>query len=129
MKVKCIKEVCLYVKNLYQSEDFYRRILGFPVIGRAENRHVFFRAGTSVLLCFNPDETRHETKLPAHFSSGWQHIAFEVSPEDYQETRNNLIASGIDILQEVQWGNTHWSFYFRDPDQHLLEVVTEGLWD
>jgi hypothetical protein len=36
---------------------------------------------------------------------------------------------GIDIEHEQEWPGNFKSFYFRDPDKHLLEVVQTGMWD
>lgn len=48
------------------------------VIALIEGRHVFFRAGESVLFCFIADATEKETVLPSHGARGRIHFAFEV---------------------------------------------------
>jgi len=55
--------------------------MGLSIIGFVENRHIFFRAGSSVLLCFNPETTKKEERLPPHFGTGQLHFAFE-APND-----------------------------------------------
>lgn len=129
MEIQKIKETCLYVKDLARTENFYAQVLNFKIIGRAENRHVFFRAGTTVLLCFNPEETKKEKDLPPHFAYGNIHLAFEVKKEDYETWRQTLLAKGIQIIYEKIWGKDYKSFYFKDPDGHLLEIVPEGMWE
>lgn len=124
-----IKETCLYSKDLKKAEAFYSHILGLEKIVSVENRHVFFRAGTSVLLIFNPDVTIEETKLPPHFGSGQLHIAFELSSENYDSAKENLRAKGVEIEHETEWPGGYRSFYFRDPDEHLLEIVEKGMWE
>lgn len=129
MDIIKIKETCLYISDLARSKDFYNGLLKFDVIGEVPGRHVFFRAGSSVLLCFISEASKKSTNLPPHFGSGQLHLAFEVSKNNYAATKATIIAAGIAIEQEYDWGGGFLSFYFRDPDQHLLEVVMTGMWE
>ncbi|QCR20929.1 VOC family protein [Pontibacter sp. SGAir0037] len=129
MNVKKIKETCLYVSDLDRCKAFYSKQLGFELIGEVKNRHVFFRAGESVLLCFNPIESGKGGTLPPHDGAGQLHLAFEVTKADYADWKQKLTASGIPMEQEFDWGDGFLSFYFRDPDNHLLEFVMEGMWE
>jgi catechol 2,3-dioxygenase-like lactoylglutathione lyase family enzyme len=123
-----IKETSLYVFSLDNSKRFYNGLLGLDIISEATGRHIFFKAGTSVLLCFIAGSTANDTKLPPHGGKGKIHIAFEVSKENYVKTRKELEDNGIAIEQEENWPGGFQSFYFRDPDDHLLEIVQEGMW-
>ncbi len=127
--IKQVKETCLYVSDLSETRKFYEDIMGFDVIGTRANRHVFFRAGTSVLLCFNPEETKNEDVLPPHFAHGPQHIAFEVDTKDYASWKEDLKAKGVKVIHEQIWRGKYHSFYFHDPHGHLLEIVETGMWD
>ena len=129
MNVKKIKETCLYVKDLQKSKAFYKGQLGFEVIGEVKDRHIFFRAGESVLLCFISEASRKGGSLPPHFGAGQLHLAFEVSKDDYPAWKERIKKLSIPIEQEYDWGGGYHSFYFRDPDEHLLEVVMEGMWE
>jgi catechol 2,3-dioxygenase-like lactoylglutathione lyase family enzyme len=124
-----VKETCLYVANLQRTADFYHGLLDLPVIGRVEGRHVFFRLGSSVLLCFIAEATRADVHLPAHYGTGTLHAAFEVPAGQYAATRDAIRNLGIAIEHEHTWPTGHQSFYFRDPDGHCLEVVPTGMWD
>ena len=124
-----IKETCLYTSDLKRAEEFYSHILDLEKIVSVENRHVFFRVGTSVLLIFNPDVTKVEKGLPPHFGSGQIHIALEVNVEDYMNIREKILSKGIKIEHEQDWPGGYKSFYFRDPDKHLLEIVQKGMWE
>lgn len=123
-----IKETCLYVSDLDRTYAFYHNILGLPLISKQDGRHVFFRAGASVLLCFLPDVTKGDTRLPPHYGSGKLHLAFECSSEDYEAWKAKLVDAGILIIHEAKWGIDYRSFYFHDPDGHVLEVVMPGMW-
>jgi catechol 2,3-dioxygenase-like lactoylglutathione lyase family enzyme len=129
MKINKIKETCLYVKNLEVTRKFYQECLGLEVIGKAENRHVFFRAGSSVLLCFNAEATSIDVSLPPHFAFGHMHLAFEVSREEYNEWKEKIRKENIRIIHEQVWKDNLKSFYFNDPDNHVLEIVQEGMWE
>ena len=119
----------MYVKDLAATRQFYSGKLGLEIIGEMENRHVFFRAGKSVLLCFNPEASKKGETLPPHYGSGNLHLAFEVAPERYEDQKTIVKALGIEIEHEHEWPNNLKSFYFRDPDNHLLEVVMTGMWE
>lgn len=129
MEIKQVKETCIYVKDLQETEKFYSEVLGLPVIGKRLPRHVFFRAGSSVLLCFNPEETKLEQELPPHYAYGPQHLAFEVSKQEYKSWKSKIESAGIPIIHQQNWRNKYYSFYFHDPELNLLEIVEEGMWD
>jgi catechol 2,3-dioxygenase-like lactoylglutathione lyase family enzyme len=129
MKIKQIKETCLYVKDLDRTTRFYHTLLGLEIISRVEGRHVFFRAGTSVLLCFMNEATRNEKNLPPHWGEGRLHMAFEVNLQDYEKWKAKLKQAGIEIIHEQSWKNELTSVYFHDPDGHVLEIVPPGIWE
>ncbi len=129
MKIKQIKETCIYIHDLDQARSFYHGQLGLPIVSYVEGKHIFFRAGTSVLLCFNPDESRNKKSPPPHFAKGKYHFAFEVAPEDYETEKQSLISKGILITDEVIWKSGLKSCYFEDPAGNVLEIVPEGIWN
>ncbi|EOZ95596.1 Lactoylglutathione lyase [Indibacter alkaliphilus LW1] len=129
MKYSQIKETCLYISDLDLAEEFYHHILEMPVISKVDGRHIFFRCGSSVLLCFLPEATQHEEKLPPHFARGKQHIAFEVSKRDYLKAKSELLQKGITITHEQEWAKGQKSAYFEDPFGHVLEIVPYGIWE
>ncbi|QDH80673.1 glyoxalase [Echinicola soli] len=124
-----IKETCLYIPDLDRAEEFYHKKLGMPVISKEEGRHIFFRCGTAVLLCFIPETTKNEKVLPPHFASGKQHIAFEVEASAYPKSKAELIEKGIVITHEQEWKDGLESCYFEDPFGHVLEIVPRGIWE
>lgn len=123
-----IKESALYVSDLERTKAFYNDLLGLPVIGHKPGRHVFFRVGPSILLCFDAEATRHDRDLPPHFGEGELHLAFEAEAGRYDEWRARLVAAGIAIEADLSWPRGGRSFYFRDPDRHCLEIVEPGIW-
>ena len=129
MRVQQIKETCLYISDLHQCRAFYEGKLELPVIGLAEHRHIFFRAGASVLLCFISEASQKSGNLPPHGAYGKQHIAFQVAAAEYEAYKEKIQRLNIAVTHEEQWPNGMKSFYFEDPDGHVLEVVPEGLWE
>lgn len=124
-----IKESCLYIHDLEKAVDFYQGLLEMKLISKVENRHAFFRCGDTVLLCFIPKSTEKESNLPPHYAKGKQHVAFEVTAEDYVSTKEKFIRSGITITHTQDWGKERESFYFEDPFGHVLEIVPSGIWE
>ena len=130
MKFLKIKETCLYTRDLEKAKDFYHEKLGLPVISYVPGKHLFFRAGGSVLLCFNPEDSKTKSSPPPHFGSGKMHFAFEVAKEDYDKSRQSILSLGISIIDEVTWESGMKSFYFEDPEGNVLEILPEGgIWD
>ncbi|HEY0741467.1 MAG TPA: VOC family protein [Chryseosolibacter sp.] len=123
-----IKESCLYCRNLEKARQFYEGILGLEVINYQPYKHIFFRVGYSVLLIFNPDDSKLKQSPPAHFAEGNQHFAFEVSQADYAGFRELIQKKGITIIDRVIWKNGSESFYFNDPEGNVLEIVPVGIW-
>lgn len=130
MEFQKIKETCLYVHDLEKAKSFYHKTLGLQVISHVAEKHLFLRVGTSVLLLFNPDDSRTKTSPPAHFGGGKQHFAFEVKEIDYEKWKAEIAGKGIAIIDEITWGSGKKSFYFNDPEGNVLEILpADGIWD
>lgn len=129
MRFKQIKETCIYCSNLDRAKDFYHGLLGLPVIGELKDKHVFFKAGSSVLLCFNPDDSKLKTSPPAHFATGPYHFAFEVSLDEYDHHKQEVVKKGVQIIDTLKWKQNLESFYFNDPAGNVVEIIPEGVWD
>lgn len=124
-----IHEAALYVDDLATAERFWRR-LGLPFIGRAEGRHVFFRAGADLLLIFNADATRRVGgTAPPHGASGAGHVALAVpDPAALEAWRRRLELADVAIEAETTWPAGGRSLYFRDPAGNSIELITRGSW-
>lgn len=129
MKISRIKETCIYVSDLQRTKEFYHHKLGLPVISVLENRHIFFRAGESVLLCFIAQQTMQEKDMPPHGAQGSIHFAFEVEKKEYPLALEILNNNKIAILHEHNWKAGLRSVYFSDPDDNLVEIIEQGIWE
>ena len=108
-----IKETCIYVHDLNKTSDFYHGKLGMEIITRIEGKHVFFRAGGSVLLCFISGTTEKNIHTPPHGASGNIHFALEINGEEYDQVKNEVIEKGIIIEHEHEWKNKLLSFLYN----------------
>ena len=129
MKVAKVIETGIYSEDLEKAEKFYTTILGLDVVSKQLPRHVFLSAGKSMLLIFNPRETlKGGGGIPTHSASGPAHFAFEIEPQDYDLWKLRLTDNKIKIESEVVWDGRSKSIYFRDPDNHSVELMTKGFW-
>ena len=128
-----IVETILYVEDLARAVAFYRDELGLePMTGDA-TRFQAFRVGAQVLLLFKRGGTLEPATVPGgvippHDGAGPQHIGLAVGADDYEPWLARLRARGIAIESETRWERGGRSLYFRDPDRHLVELVTPGIW-
>jgi len=125
-----IKETCIYIRDLERARQFYHLKLGLPEISYVPGKHLFLRVGTSVLLLFNPEDSKMKKSPPPHYGGGKQHFAFEVSADLYDEVKKEITSMGIDIIDEVTWPSKKQSIYFHDPEGNVLEIVpSEAIWE
>ncbi len=129
-----IVETVLYSSDLARSAAFYRDTLGLEPMTGDPARFQSFRAGPhQVLLLFKQGATLEPTPVPGgvippHDGAWPQHIGFAVTADNYEGWRTHLTAHGIPIESEAHWPRGGRSLYLRDPDGHLLELVTPGIW-
>lgn len=129
-----ILETGLYVENLHRARAFYEGVLALhPMF--LDHRLAAYPAGpASVLLLFQRGTTEEPARLPGgvippHDGSGRLHYAFAVAPEHLEAWLVRLAAHGVLVEGEVRWPKGGHSVYFRDPDRHLLEFATPGIWE
>ena len=132
--IRKIVETSLYVKSLEQSEKFYTDVLGLEVVSRKEGRHVFIKAGRNMLLLFDPVGLRREREklgekaIPQVYELGRTHIAFEINDEDMARWKQTLKKKRVPIEFVRDWPTGNHSYYFRDPDMNVIELITPGSW-
>ena len=129
MKFTQIKETCLYFEELEAARQFYHDQLNLPIVSYVRKKHIFFRAGNSMLLCFNPQDSKSKHSPPGHYANGKYHFALEVAREDYENQKAEFINKGLNIIDQVIWKTGQESFYFEDPIGNVVEIVPEGIWD
>jgi catechol 2,3-dioxygenase-like lactoylglutathione lyase family enzyme len=128
-----ILETCLHVEDLGRSREFYADLFGYPVMMSDDRFCAFNVGGGQVLLLFVRGSDPYGTILtfgtiPPHGTSGQAHVGFSVSCGDLSAWKERLIERGIAIESIITWPAGGTSIYFRDPDGHLLELLTPGVW-
>ncbi len=132
-KLNRVLETALYVADLDTAAAFYADVLGLPCIHSDHRMRAYDVGGNGVLLLFpqggslKPIETP-EGSIPPHDGQGPMHVAFSISPDELAAWQEHLQAAGVNLEGRTQWPRGGVSVYFRDPDGHLLEIATPGLW-
>jgi catechol 2,3-dioxygenase-like lactoylglutathione lyase family enzyme len=122
-----ILESSLYVDDLARSIRFYEDVMGFRVVSNFAERGCAMEAGPhQVLLLFKKGASR-AIQSP-HDGDGELHVAFAIPAAELAKWEAWLASKGIAIEEKRSWELGGWSIYFRDPDQHLLELATPGVW-
>jgi len=118
MKLK-LAVVTLWAEDVHRTADFYRDVLGLPLLMMDRGRPHFDLGGAYlVILPGRPDK-----------------------PEDYKRTRFPVLAFAVDNLEtmvhqlksqgvEMPWGveedsDSRWVM-FNDPGRNLLEIAQFG---
>lgn len=128
-----IKETALYCADLARSADFYRDVVGLPVM-LITRRLVALDAGRNgTLLLFQAGATSEDLQdadglIPGHEGSGRLHMAFAIDRADLDAWRSHLADRAISLAGEATWSRGGTSLYIRDPDGHAIEFATPGLW-
>jgi len=128
-----ILETCLSVTNLERSRDFYSGLFGYSVMKADERFCALSIGGQQILILFVRGSDPGGTTLPfgfipPHGSSGLSHIGFSLPEESLPAWRERLEKHKVTIESGFTWPGGGTSIYFRDPDGHLLELLTPGVW-
>ena len=126
-RVDGVLETALYVADLDRSAGFYRTVFGFEVVDSGERLVALCVAPRQVLLLFKKGGSARLPHTP-HDGDGELHVAFAVPAAEIGQWADWLQEKGIPIEEDKSWGRGGRSLYFRDPDRHLLEVASPGVW-
>ncbi len=132
-KLNGVLETALYVDDKPRSIRFFKEVMGLEIVRDEERLTAFDAGGASILLIFARGESTHGEDtptghIPGHDGEGPLHMAFKIAEADYEPWRTHLRAAGVVELSEVTWPAGGRSYYFKDPDGHVLEIATPGLW-
>ena len=132
-KIDGVLETCLYCDDVPATRAFYERVFGFTAMV-AEDRIVAMDAGKGhVLILFRRGGTTAPvpvggSSIPPHDGAGPQHFAFAIPAAAYGDWKRHLEDEGVAVESEVDWPSGGRSLYFRDPEGHLGELATPGIW-
>ncbi|KAJ5831880.1 Glyoxalase/Bleomycin resistance protein/Dihydroxybiphenyl dioxygenase [Penicillium riverlandense] len=146
-----ILETCLYVGDIGVSADFYKSVLRTEPFIQSP-RVAGFNLGTTTLLLFQLGQTSNDIitsnggVIPGHGPSDSiisslgsdnpsdrtylkQHFCFAVDkPADVVQWDAYLQKIGVPVTGRMDWDLGGKSVYFEDPDGHIGEVGSRGIW-
>ena len=132
-------ETALFVRDLSRAANFYQHVLGLDKFRESDDACVFTVAKRQLLLLISEETARTSSKThggevpPCVVGTGEivgaGHVAFAVTESELDTWRSQLESHRVELLNEVAWEPGGRSLYFRDPDGHLLELATPGVWD
>lgn len=128
-----VLETALYVDDMPRARDFYERVMGLAALVVDERLAAYDVGDRSVLLLFQRGSTLETVHMPGgtippHDGKGPLHIAFAVSADQLARWEARLAEEGIPVEGRTRWPRGGDSLYIRDPDGHLVELATPGLW-
>ena len=132
-RINRLLETAIYVDDLELAAQFYDRVFGLEPLLR-DQRVVAYDAGSStVLLLFRRGVSMTGQSLPggftpAHDGSGPVHFCFAIDAEQVSLWEARLAQLNVPVESRMVWPGGGKSIYFRDPDQHLIELASPGVW-
>ena len=128
-----ILETALYTDDMERARAFYEGTLELKPIYEDKRLCAYGVGGRDVLLIFRRGSATQTVTMPGgtipgHDGSGPLHVAFAIGKDELQLWEQHLNARGVAIEGTTDWSRGGRSIYFRDPDGHLLELATPGLW-
>lgn len=132
-RIAGLLETALYVDDMARAIAFYRDVLGLIPMIEAPRLTAFDAGRSGVLLVFRRGATLEDMAdergtVPGHDGAGPLHMAFAIDAADLDGWRARLADHGVPIHSEMNWARGGVSLYFHDPDGHVLELATPGLW-
>lgn len=132
-KLGGVLETALYTDDMERARAFYEGVLELEPIFGDSRLTAYGIAGRDVLLIFKRGAatktvTMPGGTIPGHDGAGPLHVAFAIGKDDLADWEQHLSARGVAIEGATNWSRGGRSIYFRDPDGHLLELATPGLW-
>lgn len=128
-----VLETAIYVADVPRAAAFYEDVLGLSRL-LGDDRLVALNAGpASVLLIFLQGGTPNDIvlpggRIPAHDGSGPYHFALRIPAGALDDWRNHLKQRRVAITAEMAWPQGGHSLYINDPDGHVVELATPGIW-
>lgn len=130
-----IVESAIYVDDVARSRAFYTALLGFTILDADEAGRftALAVAPGQVFLIFRKGATPEPLEMPGgmippHGGDGSLHFAFGIPAGEFDAWRARIEAAGTAVESVVDWPRGGRSLYFRDPDGHLVELITPGVW-
>ena len=132
-KLDGILETAIHTEDMERARAFYEGVLGLEPIYTDSRLSAYAVGGRDVLLVFRKGTTSQTVTLPSgtipgHAGDGSLHVALAIGRSELDNWETHLSSCGVAIEGRNDWSRGGHSIYFRDPDGHLLELATPGLW-
>ena len=130
-----VLETALYVADLDRAAAFYQRLLGArELLAEADRMRALDVAGRQVLLLFRVGASDGPNPVPGgvvppHDAQGRMHVCFAIPADALDAWERHLAALGVAVESRVHAERGATCLYVRDPDGHLVELATPGLWE
>lgn len=150
-----VLELCLYVKDIQKSNAFYTKILGLtaeelkPAI--LKGRMSVYPVGNTTILLFTLGQTNEDVyPIPSQLDlcvpkHGPEEKAMQALVEGGEKLRQHyclavetkaealewekyLKENGVECHGKMEWPRGGYSVYFLDPDGHVGEIASRGIW-
>lgn len=133
MRIGGLLESALYVDDMVRSVAFFTDVLGLEPMLATDRLTALDAGGRDVLLLFRrgaseTDMVDERGVVPGHNGAGPLHVALRIKAGDYDRWRERLGEHSVTLRGEMRWESGARSLYFEDPDGHVLELATSGLW-
>jgi catechol 2,3-dioxygenase-like lactoylglutathione lyase family enzyme len=128
-----VLETSLYVDDLDRASRFYEQVFALTKMFGDDRLRAYGVSDKSVLLLFKRGASNCVRQLPfgtlgPHDGHGSLHFAFSIATEELATWEEHLSLHKIEIENRIRWPRGGTSLYFRDPDNHLVELATPGIW-
>lgn len=132
-RISHIVESSLYAKDIKATANFYATVLGLSAMLDTPRLVAFDAGNHTVLLVFQEGATNEDVRtdegiIPGHDGQGRLHLALGIAADSLDEWRERLAAHNVPVVSETRWKGGGTSLYFHDPDGHVVELATPGLW-
>ncbi len=132
-RIDGLLETALYVADMARAAAFFHDVLGLAAMLETERLTAFDAGRQGGWLLFlqgasHEDRVSERGTVPGHDGRGPVHIAFAIAAESYDAWRVRLRTAAVPMGGEMTWPAGGRSLYFEDPDGHVLELATPGLW-
>jgi catechol 2,3-dioxygenase-like lactoylglutathione lyase family enzyme len=126
-KIDGVLETSLYVGDMDRAVRFYTSVLSLEIVESSERLSALRLADRQLLLLCKRGAS---ASLPvgAHDGEGRFHLALAIPAEEWRRWEEQLDRHGVTIEERRRWQFGGQSLYFRDPDGHLIELATPGVW-
>ena len=126
-KLDGLLESSLYVADVARSAKFYEKLFGFGIIKHFGERGCAMQAGDRQVLLLFKKGASHTIRAP-HDGDGELHLAFAIPAAELAKWEAWLAENAVAVEEKITWELGGQSLYFRDPDRHLVELATPGVW-